>query len=127
CLVVGFTKEAGLLGPGATTEVYLGFNAGNRAKYHQQNDYSFLAHTHRFTENLNYPAYIGENLVWGVEPTATGQQEDPGIKPLRSMTAHQTSGEPNTGSSTPSLRLLYKAINRFTTTNCIQHHLRLIN
>ena len=73
CLVLGFTSEAGVLGPGTSTEIQIGFNATNWANYNQGNDYSFLAQSGNFVENLNYPAYVRGQLVWGVEPPGSSQ------------------------------------------------------
>src|SRR5690606_33703685 len=69
CLEIGFTKGAGILGPGSSIEIQLGFNAVNWQNYTQSDDYSFDGKATTFTENNRYTGYINGSLAWGVEPS----------------------------------------------------------
>ena len=69
-LEIGFTKSAGILGPGSTAEIQLGFNAVGWGNYHQSDDYSFDSKATAFTANNRYTGYINGSLVWGIEPGA---------------------------------------------------------
>ena len=109
------------------TEIQLGFNATNWANYNQGNDFSFLAQTGGFLENLNYPAYIAGKLVWGIEPAVLSGDEQSSSNMVQPMMVSGQGLEPLNIAPVPFVSLLYKSVNTNAQTNSIQHHIRLVN
>jgi uncharacterized protein YccT (UPF0319 family) len=66
CLELGFTD--GVLAPGETVEIKLGFNAQDWSNYQQANDYSFTNNVADYSENPRITGYLQDKLAWGTEP-----------------------------------------------------------
>lgn len=67
-LEVGFTSGAGTLDPGASVEVQTRFSKNNWTNYTQTGDYSFEGTASNYVDWDHVTGYIGEELVWGIEP-----------------------------------------------------------
>ncbi|WP_145407498.1 X2-like carbohydrate binding domain-containing protein [Paenibacillus xylanexedens] len=67
-LEVGFTSAAGTLNTGQSAEIQARFSKNNWSNYNQSNDYSFKASGTQFANHEQVTGYVGDELVWGIEP-----------------------------------------------------------
>ncbi|MDR6721802.1 mannan endo-1,4-beta-mannosidase [Paenibacillus amylolyticus] len=67
-LEVGFTSAAGTLNAGQSAEIQARFSKNNWSNYNQSNDYSFKASGTQFANHEQITGYVGDELVWGIEP-----------------------------------------------------------
>lgn len=67
-LEVGFTSAAGTLNAGQSAEIQARFSKNNWSNYNQSNDYSFKASGTQFANHEQVTGYVGDELVWGLEP-----------------------------------------------------------
>lgn len=67
-LEVGFTSAAGTLNAGQSAEIQTRFSKNNWSNYNQSNDYSFKASGTQFANHEQVTGYVGDELVWGIEP-----------------------------------------------------------
>lgn len=67
-LEVGFTSAAGTLNAGQSAEIQARFSKNNWSNYNQSNDYSFKASGTQFANHEQVTGYVGDELVWGIEP-----------------------------------------------------------
>ncbi|WP_338539833.1 X2-like carbohydrate binding domain-containing protein [Paenibacillus tundrae] len=67
-LEVGFTSAAGTLNAGQNAEIQARFSKNNWSNYNQSNDYSFKASGTQFANHEQITGYVGDELVWGIEP-----------------------------------------------------------
>jgi len=67
-LQIGFLPAAGILAQGASTEVQARFAKIDWSNFNQSNDYSFNPNATNYVATNTITAYIGGNLVSGVEP-----------------------------------------------------------
>ena len=121
-LELGFKKQAGILGPGSTVEIQLGFNTVNWKDYRQENDYSFDRLAHDFIENKKYTGYIDGGLAWGVQPSGTTAP----ISSPQTLTVLQGNGGNHPGAD-ENLQVLYQCTTPAPVANLLQHSVRLVN
>ena len=117
-LEIGFTKGAGILGPGSAVEIQLGFNAANWQNYTQSDDYSFDGQATAFTANNRYTGYINGSLAWGIEPSGAAAPAPSGWPEIQGPVLPESDGQ---------LQLIYRSTNTAPVTNNIQHNIRLVN
>ncbi|KQY94218.1 beta-mannosidase [Paenibacillus sp. Root52] len=67
-LEVGFASAAGTLNAGQSAEIQARFSKNNWSNYNQSNDYSFKASGTQFANHEQITGYVGDELVWGIEP-----------------------------------------------------------
>ncbi|MCG7378578.1 beta-mannosidase [Paenibacillus sp. ACRSA] len=67
-LEVGFTSAAGTLNAGQSAEIQARFSKNNWSNYNQSNDYSFKASGTQLANHEQVTGYVGDELVWGIEP-----------------------------------------------------------
>jgi len=68
-LEIGFSEDAGILGPGANTgEIQFRIIKGGYEAYDQSNDYSYVPDVKEFAENPHITAYVDSVLAYGVPP-----------------------------------------------------------
>lgn len=67
-LEVGFTSAAGTLNAGQSAEIQARFSKNSWSNYNQSNDYSFKASGTQFANHEQVTGYVGDELVWGIEP-----------------------------------------------------------
>jgi archaellin len=76
-LEIGFTDDAGILGPGANTgEIQFRIIKGDFEAYDSSNDYSYMPDAKEFTENPCMTAYVNSVLAYGIPPV---EEETPDI------------------------------------------------
>lgn len=76
CLEISFTSEAGVLLPGKNTEVQAFVRKSDWGKYSQIDDYSFNSSDSGFVDWNRVTGYIGDKLVWGIEPEPVSATEN---------------------------------------------------
>lgn len=67
-LEITFKSGAGVVNPGAEFEVQGRFSKSDWSMYDQANDYSFNATATSYEDWEKVTAYVGDTLVWGMEP-----------------------------------------------------------
>jgi hypothetical protein len=71
-LEIGFTNTAGNLAPGKTVDIVSWFNKSDWSSFKQSNDYSFAgATTTTYIDWDRVTAFVGGELLWGVQPIAS--------------------------------------------------------
>lgn len=71
-LEIGFAEPAPTLAPGADTgEIQGRINKIDWSNFNEGDDYSFKAQT-EYADSTKITVYVGGQLVWGIEPTASG-------------------------------------------------------
>ena len=119
-LEIGFTEQAGILGPQTEIELHLGIHAQNWEMYDQSNDHSFHSDAKNYVENLNYTGYINDFIAWGDEPK---EQAEVALM----STAYRPTMFAMGGIAEPELTVLYTTKNTQEFTNSIQHNVQLVN
>ncbi|MEG6572507.1 glycoside hydrolase family 48 protein [[Clostridium] cellulosi] len=68
CLEITFSSGAGTLAPGQSIEVQARFSKTDWSNYNQADDYSFNSSGSSYASWTKVTAYLGDELIWGVEP-----------------------------------------------------------
>jgi hypothetical protein len=70
-LNISFPAATCFVPPGGTPgEIHLRINKTNFSNYNENNDYSYVPGLTSFANNMAITAYVGGQLVWGMEPAA---------------------------------------------------------
>ncbi|WES32597.1 hypothetical protein P0092_12590 [Ruminiclostridium papyrosolvens DSM 2782] len=76
CLEISFTSEAGVFLPGKNAEVQAFVLKSDWGKYSQIDDYSFNSSDSGFVDWNRVTGYVGDKLVWGIEPEPVSATEN---------------------------------------------------